>query len=230
MSILTRYSLIKTKLPREILLLQGTGCIYKKCGFCDYYHDISKDPFKINEPVINKISGETGVLDIINSGSCFELDEKSINLIYKKVAEKKIHTIWFEAHYLYKNNLNMFRQKFPGVNLKFRTGIESFNPKLRKLLNKGIGSNVTAYDVSKYFDGVCLLVGFVGQTRSDIINDINLALRYFEYFSINIFVANSTKISPDPDLICWFKKKVYPKIKDKPSVEILLNNTDLGVG
>lgn len=230
MSGLTRYSLIKTKLPREMLLLQGTGCIYKKCSFCDYYNDISENPFKINEPIINKISGRTGALDIINSGSCFELDKESVNLIYQKAIEKNIHTIWFEAHYLYKNKLDEFRQKFPGISLKFRTGVESFNPKLRQLLNKGINSAVTAYDIAKYFDGVCLLTGFLGQTRSDIINDIDIALRYFEYFSINIFVANSTKITPDKNLIDWFKKEVYPQIKDKPSVEILFNNTDLGVG
>ena len=230
MSELVRYSLIKTKFPREFLLLQGKGCVYKKCKFCDYYNDVYENPFEINKSVITKVSGETGVLDIINSGSCFELDDSTMKLIYKTALERNIHTIWFETHYLYKNKLSEFRKKFPGIKLKFRTGVESFNPKIRQFLNKGIPQNVTAYDISKDFDGVCLLVGFVGQTREDIIKDINLAREYFEYTSVNVFVENSTEMKRDHTLVTWFKENLYHKIKNEPSIEILMNNTDLGVG
>lgn len=227
---LLRYSLIKNKFPREFLLLQGTGCVYKKCSFCDYYNDVSDNPFEVNKPVIERVTGVTGVLDIINSGSCFELDEKTINLIYEKAVQKNIHTLWFETHYLYKNKLPEFREKFPGLKIKFRTGIESFNPKLRVFLNKGIPSNVTVQEVSKYFDGVCLLVGFVGQSREDVINDINLACEFFEYASVNVFVENTTALKQDKSIVNWFKTEVYPKIKNEPLIEVLLNNTDLGVG
>ena len=34
-----RYSLIHTKLPREFVLLQGTGCRWRQCTFCDYHTD-----------------------------------------------------------------------------------------------------------------------------------------------------------------------------------------------
>lgn len=230
MSELVRYSLIKTKFPREFLLLQGKGCVYKKCKFCDYYNDVSENPFEINKPVIKKVSGETGVLDIINSGSCFELDDSTMKLIYKTALERNIHTIWFETHYLYKNQLSEFRKKFHGIKLKFRTGVESFSPKIRQFLNKGIPQNVTAYDISKDFDGVCLLIGFAGQTREDILKDINLAREYFEYTSVNVFVENSTAMKRDNKLVIWFKENLYPKIKNEPSIEILMNNTDLGVG
>lgn len=230
MSELVRYSLIKTKFPREFLLLQGKGCIYKKCKFCDYYNDVSENPFEVNESVIKKVSGETGVLDIINSGSCFELDDSTVKLIHRTALERNVHTIWFETHYLYKNKLSEFRKKFPGINLKFRTGVESFNPQIRQFLNKGIPQNVTAYDISKDFDGVCLLIGFVGQTREDIIKDINLAREYFEYTSVNVFVENSTEMKRDNTLVTWFKENLYHKIKNEPSIEILMNNTDLGVG
>ena len=230
MSELVRYSLIKTKFPREFLLLQGKGCVYKKCKFCDYYNDVSENPFEINKPVIKKVSGETGVLDIINSGSCFELDDSTMKLIYKTALERNIHTIWFETHYLYKNQLSEFRKKFHGIKLKFRTGVESFSPKIRQFLNKGIPQNVTAYDISKDFDGVCLLIGFAGQTREDILKDINLAREYFEYTSVNVFVENSTAMKRDNKLVIWFKENLYPKIKNEPSMEILLNNTELGVG
>lgn len=230
MSELVRYSFIKTKFPREFLLLQGKGCFYKKCIFCDYYNDISENPFEVNKPVIEKVSGETGALDIINSGSCLELDDDTMKLIYKTASEKNINTIWFETHYLYKNKLPDFRKKFPSIKLKFRTGVESFNPKIRQFLNKGIPQAVTAYDIAKDFDGVCLLIGFVGQTRDDIIKDINMARKYFEYTSVNVFVENSTDIKRDENLIAWFNENLYPKIKNEPSMEILLNNTDLGVG
>ena len=230
MSELVRYSFIKTKFPREFLLLQGKGCFYKKCRFCDYYNDISENPFEVNKPVIEKVSGETGALDIINSGSCLELDDDTMKLIYKTASEKNINTSWFETHYLYKNKLPDFRKKFPSIKLKFRTGVESFNPKIRQFLNKGIPQAVTAYDIAKDFDGVCLLIGFVGQTRDDIIKDINMARKYFEYTSVNVFVENSTDIKRDENLIAWFNENLYPKIKNEPSMEILLNNTDLGVG
>ncbi len=230
MSNLVRYSLIKEKFPREFLLLQGTGCIYKQCAFCDYHNDVSADPFLTNKSVLEKVTGQFGVLDVINSGSCFELDENTLELIYQKALEKNIHTIWFEAHYLYRNKLVDFRKKFPQIKLKFRTGVETFNPKLRDYLNKGISKNVNVADIARYFDGVCLLTGIKGQTRDDIIKDIVLANAFFEYFSVNVFTPNSTKISPDTELIHWFKEQIYPQLKNNPKVEILLNNTDLGVG
>lgn len=230
LSDLIRYSAITKKFPREFLLLQGKGCKYGKCKFCDYHNDVSVNPFKVNKPILEKITGQFGVLDIINSGSCFELDEDTLELISKKVIEKNINKIWFEAHYLYRHELNAFRKRFPNVTLKFRTGIETFNPDLRNYLNKGISQDVTELDVSRYFDGVCLLIGFRRQTNKDIIKDIELANKHFEYFSVNVYTPNSTEIKPDLDLIKWFRCEVYPEIKDLAKVEILLNNTDLGVG
>lgn len=230
MNELIRYSLITKKMPREFLLLQGTGCIWKKCKFCDYYLDSSSDPYETNKSVLNKVTGTFGVLDIINSGSCFELDNKTIELINQKVKEFKIHTLWFEAHWMYKNKLSDFAKNFNNCNVNFRIGVETFNSKLRDEWNKGIPCSVTAEEISKYFRGCCLLIGIQGQTKDIILNDIETALKYFDYFSINVFVENSTNIKRDNNLIKWFKNEVYPKINDNPKIEILLNNTDLGVG
>ena len=36
-----RYSVITEKNPREIVLLRGSGCVWKKCAFCDYHLDAS---------------------------------------------------------------------------------------------------------------------------------------------------------------------------------------------
>ena len=65
-----RYELIHTKMPREFILLQGTGCKWKRCTFCDYYSDYSDKPFETNREVLAKVTGKYGVFDIINSGSC----------------------------------------------------------------------------------------------------------------------------------------------------------------
>lgn len=227
---LERYSLIKEKFKREFILLQGKGCVYKGCKFCDYYNDVSDNPYEINKPVLDKVTGETGVLDIINSGSCFELDDKTIELIQKKVRDLKIHTIWFEAHWMYRNRLSEFRKLFKNSKVKFRIGAETFDPTLRASLSKGIPKNIGALEISKYFDGACLLVGIKGQTRDIIKSDIELARKYFEYYSVNVFVENSTDIKRDEELIDWFKNNLLDELFNDPKAEVLINNTDLGVG
>ena len=84
-----RYALIHTKMPREFVLLQGTGCRWRKCTFCDYHEDVSEHPFEINEPILRHVTGKYGVLDVINSGSVMELDVETIALIKEVVKEKK---------------------------------------------------------------------------------------------------------------------------------------------
>ena len=217
-------------MPREFLLLKGTGCKYKKCKFCDYYLDASENPFEENKKVLDKITGETGVLDIINSGSAMELDSQTLDLIYKKAKELGIHTIWFEAHWMYRKQIESFKNKFPGIKIKFRIGVETFDPMLRNSWHKGIPAHVTPQEIAKYFQGGCLLIGVKGQTKETIYSDIQTALSIFEYFSVNVFVKNSTPIEPDPQLINWFKTEILPSIQENPKIEILLNNTDLGVG
>ena len=71
---MNRYSVIRGNFPREFLLLQGTGCRWGKCTFCDYHGDTSDTPFSVNRKVLEQVTGKYGVLDIINSGSAMELD------------------------------------------------------------------------------------------------------------------------------------------------------------
>ena len=224
-----RYSLITEKIPREFLLLQGTGCFHKGCRFCHYYNDVSDNPFEVNKPEIEKITGEYGVLDIINSGSIHELDEDSMVLIAERVAARGIHTIWFETHYAYKNRLDEIKSLFDGVEVKFRTGVENFDNDFRVSMNKGF-PDVTPQEIRKYFEGVCLLVCVKGQTKESIVRDINIAKENFDYFSVNVFCPNSTDVQLDEDLYNWFCAELYPQIKDIPNCEILIENTDLGVG
>lgn len=225
-----RYSLIHTKMPREFVLLQGMGCKWKKCTFCDYHEDVSENPYEVNEPVLRQVTGQYGVLDVINSGSAMELDDKTIELIKEVVKEKRIHTLWFEAHYMYRKKLASFAEQFAPVKVKFRCGVETFDTNLRDRWKKGIPSSVTPEDIAKYFQGVCLLLGTEGESKEHVINDIELAKKHFEYFSVNVFCNNGTDTKRDEELVAWFVKEVYPTLKNQSGIEVLLDNTDLGVG
>ena len=225
-----RYSLIHTKMPREFVLLQGTGCRWKKCTFCDYHEDASENPFLVNKAVLQQVTGQYGVLDIINSGSAMELDEETIQLIQEIVREKQIHTLWFEAHYMYRKKLADFAQRFAPAQVKFRCGVETFDTALRDRWKKGVPSSVTPEDIARYFQGICLLFGTQSESKEHVLKDIEIAREHFEYFSLNAFCNNSTSEKQDASLITWFTQEVYPQIKDDPRIEILLENTDLGVG
>ncbi len=225
-----RYSKITEKFPRELILLQGKGCFWKKCIYCDYFHDVSPTAYELNSSIIEKVTGNPGVLDVINSGSAMELDLKTLNLLIKKVKEKAIKQLWFEAHWAYRNKLKAFADKFKEANVYFRTGIETFNNTLRCSWNKGIEKDVTPEEISKYFKSVCLLVGLPGQSLEDVVKDIEIAKIHFKRFVVSVFVKNSTSIVPNRSLISEFIREIYPKIKNDPSIEILINNTDLGVG
>jgi hypothetical protein len=225
-----RYAVIHTKLRREFVLLQGTGCRWRKCTFCDYHEDVSEHPFEVNRQVLQQVTGVYGVLDVINSGSAYELDEKTLDLIKQVVEEKHIHTLWFEMHFMYRHRLKEFASRFPEVEVKFRCGVETFDSSLRALWKKGIPADVTPEDVSECFQGVCLLCCTEGDSKERILSDIAIAKQYFEYFSVNLFCNNHTDLKRDEALAEWFVKEVYPLIKDDERIEILLDNTDLGVG
>ena len=225
-----RYALISTKMPREFVLLQGTGCRWKKCTFCDYHDDVSEHPFQVNAPVLCQVTGQYGVLDVINSGSALELDEDTLSLIKEVVKEKHIHTLWFEAHYMYRKKLADFARQFAPVQVKFRCGVETFDAELRDSWKKGIPSSVTPEDIARYFQGVCLLCCTQGESKERIIKDIDIAKKHFEYFSVNVFCNNTTPVQQDAELASWFAREVYPRIKDEEGIEVLMENTDLGVG
>lgn len=225
-----RYALIETKMPREFVLLQGTGCRWRQCTFCDYHEDVSHDPYSVNREALAHVTGRYGTLDVINSGSAIELDSATLSLIRQIIAEKKIHTLWVEMHWIYRLRLEEFAAQFPNVQVKFRCGIETFDPALRNRWHKGVAANVTAEDVARYFQGVCLLCGTQGESRERILSDIATARRHFEYMSVNLFCNNTTDVKRDDDLARWFVNEVYPTIKDDDRIEVLLNNTDLGVG
>ena len=171
-----RYAVIHTVMPREFVLLQGQGCKWKQCTFCDYHTDVSEDPFSVNREVLAYVTGIYGVLDVINSGSAIELDGQTIKEIKRIVKEKNIHTLWFEAHYMYRHKLEKFAEQFDGVDVKFRCGIESFDGALRELWKKGVSSDVTVEDVAKYEP---LAIGFnCSYGVKNVVDNIELLTRF----------------------------------------------------
>ena len=229
---MNRYSVIQGNFPREFLLLQGRGCKWRRCTFCDYHEDVSTNPYKINKVVLEQVTGEFGMLDIINSGSAMELDSKTIEAIRRIVREKGIHTLWFEAHYMYRKQLEGFARQFHPARVKFRCGVETFDPTLRTNWQKGIAPHVTPQDIARHFQGLCLLccTDTPGDTRERLLHDIELAERHFEYYSVNVFCPNNTLTNRNNDMFRWFMAEVCPTLQKSSKAEVLIENTDLGVG
>lgn len=232
---LERYSVITEKNPREIVLLRGNGCKWLKCRFCNYHLDKCSDElanFNLNKEILNKISGIYGKLEVINSGSFVDLDKLTIEYIIEKCIEKKISEIHFECHYMHRDNVADLRKLFDskGISVKIKIGVETFDYLFREsYLVKGIETDAP-YEIAKYFDEVCLLQGIPGQTIESMINDIETGLKYFERVCVNIMVDNGMPIRSDSRVIKNFIKNVYPLYQSNPRVDILLNNTDFGVG
>lgn len=152
-----RYSKILEKNPREIVLLRGNGCKWRRCRFCDYHTDFSLDEqanFQLNSKVLAQVTGEFGRLEVINSGSFCDLNDATISLLLDLCVTQKITTLYFECHWMHRELIADFKKKFTdaGITVKMKIGVEIF------------------------------------------------------------------------------KREVYPLYKDNEQVDILLNNTDFGVG
>lgn len=230
-----RYSVIEEKNPREILLLRGKGCRWRRCAFCDYHLDASKDEeenLKLAREAFSKVTGVYHHLEVINSGSFPELGKTILKELVELCREKKIHTVHFECHYLYREEIPAWREAFAkaGTVLKIKTGVESFDADYREnVLRKGIEEK-NPEKIAEMFDECCLLFGLEGQTVESMKRDIETGLKYFERVCVNIFVENKTKIKPDANVIRAFMEEIYPIYRENERVDILLENTDFGVG
>ena len=57
------------------------------------------------------MTGEFGVLEAINSGSIFELNERSFNELIEVCKQKQIKRLIIESHYMYKKQITELRKK-----------------------------------------------------------------------------------------------------------------------
>ena len=228
-----RYSIINEKNPREIVLLRGSGCVYKKCSFCDYHLDFcerEEENYVLNCEVLSRVTGRYGRIEIINSGSVFELGERTLQKIREVCRAKGIGTIHFESHWLYRGRIAALREEFSGFTLKMKLGLETFDYDFREnVLKKGIPERDPA-KICEGFDEANFLFGLHGQTASSMQRDLTLGLRYFERICINVMCENSTAVKPDPEVIAVFRETLLPRWRDDRRVDILMNNTDFGVG
>lgn len=226
-----RYSRITNKNQREILLLKAKPCAWGKCRFCDYIDDNSDnipEMVRLNREVLANVTGEFAVLEVIDSASCFELPEETLWDIKSVVEEKGIRKLFFESHWMYRSRLNEMREFF-GIPIIYKIGVETFNNDFREnYLNKHAGFK-SPEEVAALFDSPCLMVGIQGQTKEMIANDIDILKKHFKLGTINVYTNNTTDVRRDEELIRWFAE-TYGWLKDDPSVEVLFENTDFGVG
>lgn len=230
-----RYSIIREKNPREIVLLRGRGCRWRRCRFCDYHLDFSKDDdanLALNRSVLSSVTGLYGALEAINSGSFSDLDGDSINAVLDACQSKGISRLHIECHWRDRDTLPAIRSKFnrAGVRVKVKTGVETFDEILRDdVLLKGM-EHAPPEDIAAYADEVCLLFGLTGQTELTMRSDIETGLRFFERICVNLMTENSADMQPDREVLDIFMKHIYPAYRDDPRIDILIENTDFGVG
>ena len=230
-----RYSVIDKKNKREMLLLKGKPCIYGKCSFCNYILDNSNNIKEINDcnmEILSEIEGIYNVLEVVNSGSVFELPDETLSRIREISDQNGIEIIYFEAYISYIKRLNEIIDFFPNQEIRFRLGVETFDDEFRKnILNKNFSisdGNVFEEILNKYW-GVLLMVCIQGQTKEQILLDINTAIDNFQEITISLFNDNGTVVKQDKELTKWFVEEIYPSLQDKHNIEILISNQDLGV-
>ena len=226
-----RYSEITNKNQREIVLLKAFPCKWGKCSFCDYILDNSNDEEEINKlnfEVLENITGKYKVLEVINSGSCFEIPKATLLKIKEIVKEKKIERLFFESHWIYKKKIQQMRDFFD-IPITFKIGVETFDYDFRNnYLNKNARFE-TVEELKEYFDSPCIMVRIKGQTKEMIDRDMEIVLNNFDHATINVFINNSSSVKRDEELVKWFVEK-YKFLMDNPKIEVLINNTDFGVG
>ena len=235
MAELCRYAAIPDKNPREIVLLRGSGCKWRRCRFCDYHLDFSRDEaanFALNRAVLAQVTGRYGRLEAINSGSIVDLDAGTMAEIGRVCTAKGVHTLHFECHWRDRAAIPALRARFAaqGVETRIKIGVETFDALFRECyLDKGIDEADPAKSAAP-FDECCLLAGLPGQTAESMARDIETGLRHFRRVCVNLMTGNTAPVQPDPAVRAVFVREVAPRWMCDPRVDILLENTDFGVG
>lgn len=228
-----RYGILEKPHKSEIVMLRGRGCFHSKCSFCDYYLDMCDDNsanFKLNKSVLDNVVGIHGELEVICSGSFQELDKDTLNYIKQVCDEKGIKKLSLECHWKYKDTLEKHRNFFVNQNVFFRIGVETFDTDFREnCMNKNMGV-VEAKEISKYFDYCNLIVGIKGQTKENILSDIEIARNNFKRVCIGVFEENSTLAKQDKDLVEWFEKEISNELREDSKFQVLINSDDYPLG
>ena len=229
---MNRYARITAKLPREIVLLRSLPCVWSQCTFCDYIEDNTTDLDliqRVADEELAKVTGEFGRLEVINSGSIQELPQPVRTQIRDLLARRGIGEFICESCWAYRKTFEATRASF-GVPTRIKLGVETFDDHLRNaVLGKAMDFD-SPQEVARCTDTICLLVGFRGQTQDTVRRDVDILLEHFTYGCVNLFTENSKGADlTDPDIKAWFAED-YRFLDDHPTVEVLWQNTDFGVG
>ena len=226
-----RYNIITEKFPREIVLLKSRPCAYGKCAFCDYIEDNSTNNeiiTSVNEEVLANVKGLYETFEVINSGNIFDLTKHTQQRIKETIDHHNFQKLFAEAHWIFKDHLHKMRTQYE-IDIMFKTGVETFDYDFREHVLKKGSPFQSVDELKKYFDSPCLMVGIQGQTKDMIKRDMDIALSHFNHATINVYCENSTHIKPDPKLKEWFYDE-FSWLDKEPTLEVLWNNTDFGVG
>ena len=212
--------------------MKGLPCVWGRCSFCDYVDDNTTDEEliqRVADTELARVTGEFGRLQLINSGSIQELPEAVRRQIRELLAARGIGEFWTESYWAYRGRFDEERRFF-GVDTHLFLGVETFDDALRNgVLNKSMHWSGPD-DVAALTDSICLMVGFKGQTRETIRRDIDLLLAKFRYGIVNLFSENRLSAGLlDDELRQWFRQE-FAWLADEPNVDVLWQNTALGVG
>jgi len=229
---MNRYSVIKSKLPREIVLLKGLPCVWSRCTFCDYIADNTTDEDAIQrvaDEELARVTGEYGRLEVINSGSIQELTKPVLEQIRDLLTRLSIGEFICESYWSYRKSWDETRAFF-GVPTRIKLGVETFDDHVRNgVMNKAMKFE-SPQEVAALTDTICLLVGVRGQTRDTVRRDMDILLKHFKYGCVNLFSPNTkSEALMDEDLKSWFREE-FAHLDEQPTIEVLWENTDFGVG
>ena len=229
---MNRYARITRKIPREIVLLKSTPCVWGRCTFCDYIDDNTTDLEEIRRVAdreLAKITGEFNRLEVINSGSIQELPDDVLETIRSVIRDRGITEFYCESYWSYRRRYDETREFF-GVPTRIKLGVETFDDHLRNVvLNKAMHFD-SPQEVARYTDAICLMVGLKGQTHDIIARDVDILVAHFSYGCVNVFAPNSKSEGLlDQNIIDWFRDE-YAWLDEQANVELMLRNTDYGVG
>lgn len=190
------------------------------CPYCDFTKFISKDIFKFNytyqicRDLKNLYkSGYRFITIYIGGGTPTSLSLKDLRKILKLaklLLVKKNYEFTIEANpeSLDEEKLRLFKSS--GVN-RISIGIQTFNPKLLKTINRDYGINY--FDliklVKKYITNinVDLIYGLPGETKEDLLSDLDSFIK----LDINHISTYSLSINP---MSLFYVKKVKEVSED----------------
>lgn len=127
-----------------------------------------EENYRINKEALSKVNGIYHSLEVINSGSFLELDEKTMEEIRRVCKEKQISQLRFEVHWMYHKHVQKWKDYFKkqGITLKIKMGVETFDDTFRReVFDKGM-EGVMPEEIAGVADEVCLLLESVGRQQN----------------------------------------------------------------